>query len=71
MATYERQSLNKIDLIIGLIGLSLLLLMGYFSDETIKNILQAIGTSLIAAGLVTFFTRSLYQQKHKDESGGC
>jgi len=63
---YEKFNLALIDVVVILSGLALLLLMGYFNNATVQTLLEAIGTSLIAAGLVTYLTRRVYSQEQHD-----
>jgi len=56
-----------IDIVVVLSGLILLLLMGYIPNETFQVLLEAVGTSLIAAGFVSFLFRNFYSEQHDGE----
>lgn len=57
-----------IDAIVVLSGLVLLLLMGYTHDTLLVNLLQALGTSLVAAGMVTFLIRKVMTAPQQDNA---
>src|SRR6266702_788805 len=53
-----------IDALVALSGLAILLLTGYVHSNLLINVLQALGTSLVAGGIITFLMRKI----HSDDS---
>ena len=67
MKSNESVATYLIDIIVFLFGFIFLLLMGYFSNTTIKELFEALGTSLIAASIVSLLIRRIYFNHPKKE----
>jgi hypothetical protein len=63
----KKLNLTLIDIVVILSGLVLLFVMGLGNlGDPIKAVLEAIGTSLIAAGFVTYLMRRFYFEEQRD-----
>ncbi len=65
---------TMIDIIVTLVGIAVLLLAGYTRSTLAVSLLQALGTSLVAAGIITFLMRKVHArddvEKDKVEIAG-
>jgi|GEM_PF-1475212 len=66
MTKHRKFSITTVDIIVVLSGIAVLLIMGYIPDPTIKTLFEAIGTSLIGAGFVTYLLRRFYSDEPDD-----
>lgn len=62
----KKFSLTILDVLLIVIGITLILLTGYLNFSPVNTLLEAIGTSLIAAGLVAYLTRRFYTDDRRD-----
>lgn len=66
MMKYGKRNLAAIDIITVLCGIILLLLESLSSNSMITTLIEAIGTSLVVAGFVSFLVRRLYLEDQQD-----
>lgn len=66
MKLRDRLGLSLINIVVVLSGLILLLVMGYFVNPTLRTLLEAVGTSLIAAGFISYLIRRFYSEQQRE-----